>query len=375
MSRTRLLHYDRFENLVGEIRNYPEARHECGVDGTDGLTLTCFEDVSKGDHVSWMDPDTGEVRGQTVVSCVRRHTTSGRPLTEARCVNDVCELFSSDVTARRFENAALWAVMQHVLGGTRYVYAVMSTGPDYGFDYTSYSQSSGSGTDARYSFEFQDTSAREALAQVVDALGAEMLVTNYGYGSDVSRSIQLYRRYGIMVASQDVVRARFAYGHNISSVSREVLSDEVYTAIRAVGKDGITDTVYSSSALALWGRPPSAYQSGLQHRVGRYSNTSCESLSDLRREATIELARVSQPQVTYTFDLEDVGPLRLGDVVQVSDSTFGPAIALQGRITRIAKDLNREHNGAQVVVGTTPPRYIQVAFKSIADRTFTRRTS
>jgi NADPH-dependent curcumin reductase CurA len=108
--------------------------------------------------------------------------------------------------------------------------------------------------------------------------------------------------------------------------------------------------------------------------VGRYSNTSCESLEDLQREATAELARVSQPQVTYTFGLEDVGALRLGDVVQVKDPTFGPAVALQGRITKISKDLNREHNGAQVVVGTAPPSQIQVAFKSIANRTYTRRT-
>jgi hypothetical protein len=373
--RTRLLHYDRFERLVGEIRNYPEARHECGVDGTDGLTLTCMEDVSKGDHVSWKDPDTGEVRGQTVVSCVRRHTMAGAPLTEARCVNDICELFSSDVAARTFEDSHLQTIMQYILGGTRYRYSTMATGPDYGFDYKTYGQSSGSGTMARYSFEIPDTSAREALAQVVDELGAEMFVTNYGYENANGRSVLLYRRYGIMVASQDVVKARFTYGHNISSVSREVLSEEVYTAIRAIGKDGLTDTVYSTSALDLWGRPPNQYQSGLQHRVGRYTNTSCASLSDLQREATNELARVSQPQVTYTFDLEDVGALKLGDVVQVSDPTFGPAIALQGRITRISKDLNRERNGAQVVVGTTPPRYIQVAFASIANRTFTRRTS
>jgi phage minor structural protein len=208
----------------------------------------------------------------------------------------------------------------------------------------------------------------------VDELGAELYVDSFGYGSPAGRYVRLYRRYGIMAASHDVVKARFAYGHNISSVSREVLSDEVYTAIRALGKDGLTDTVYSSSALELWGRPPGRYQSGPQHRVGRYSNTSCESLEDLQREATTELARVSQPQVTYTFDLEDVGALRLGDVVQVKDPTFGPAVALQGRITKISKDLNREHNGAQVVVGTAPPSQIQVAFKSIANRTYTRRT-
>lgn len=374
MARTRLLHYDRFESLVGEIRNYPEARHECGVDGTDGLTLTCLEDVSKGDHISWRDPDTGELHGQTVVSCVRKHTMAGVPLTEARCVSDICELFSSDVTARTYEDEPLFYVMQHVLGGTRYAYAMMGTGPDYGFDYTSYNQSTGSGTLARYSFELPDTSAREALAQVVERLGAEMLVSRLVYGSSHDNSVHLYRRYGIMVARQDVVKARFTYGHNVSSVSREVLSDEVYTAIRAIGKNGLTDTVYSSSALAHWGRLPNDRQSGMQHRVGRYVNMSCASLSDLQREATNELARMSQPQVVYTFEIEDVGALRLGDVVQVSDPTFGPAIALQGRITRISKDLNRERNGAQVVVGTTPPRHIQVAFKSIAGRTFTRPT-
>lgn len=338
--RTRLQRLDRWGNKLGEVHDPLSAIHEQGVDGTDGLALTCFDDVGKGDHIRWRDEDTDQYFEHEVISARRVHAGPGRPVTEATCVNQVCELFDDDLTARTRAGYTVQQVMVDLLRYTRWTY---SDSGDF------------SGT---RTWEFDDTSVREAVSQVVETLGCEMVASS-------SRTITL--RSEIVSAS---VTGRFTYGRNMGTVTREVASDEVYTAVRAIGKDGITETVYNETALDTWGRPPRYSGGAKRHSYCRLVDSGCETISELRTLATQRLAEVSAPKVTYTCDIGDIGDRRLGDLLQVIDRGFTPELRMQARITRITKDLLGHSRGGQVVIGSKPPRYMEVAFKSIAGRTF-----
>jgi phage minor structural protein len=339
--RVRLNRLDRWGAKLGEVRDPLSAIHELGVDGTDSLSLDCFDDLQKGDHVRWRDEDTGQWFEHEVMDTVRTHDGAGRPVTRATCINHVCELFGDDVAAITYRDTSVAGVMGNLLRSTRWRYS--DTGEYAG----------------TYDFELGDTSVREAVAKVLETIGGGEMEATSG------RVIRFHRE----LASASVT-GRFTYGRDLGKVTREVSSEEVYTAVRAIGRDGMTETVYSNTALERWGRPPGAFQSGKQHRYCRLEAGDCADLAELRARATDRLAEVSAPKVTYTCDIGDIGPRRLGDLVQVVDATFDPELRMQARVTRITKDLLGGTRGGRVVLGSRPPRYMEIAFASIAGRTF-----
>ena len=342
---------DRWGNRLGPIHTPLSAVHEEGVDGTDCLTIETFDDLQKGDRIVWDDADTGTAHEHEVVETTRTHDGSGTPVTRATCMNSVCELFGDDLAARAYTNQTLSSIMGDVLRNTRWQY---HDSADF---------------QGRYSIEIGDTSVREAVAQIAEAVGAEMRATSTGSHPSAIRVIHFYREI-----RSSAVTGRFTYSRNMGRVVREVSADEVYTGVRGIGAQiqessaHYTDTVYSTSALTAWGRPDR--DGNKVHRVCRLSDSSCENTSAIRTKATDHLAQVCQPKVTYTCEIADIGNRRLGDLVSVVDTGFEPALRTEARITKITKDLLGKRRGGQLVIGSKPPRYMEVAFKSIAGRTF-----
>ena len=342
---------DRWGNRLGPVHTPLSAVHEEGVDGTDCLTIETFDDLQKGDRIVWDDADTGTAHEHEVVETTRTHDGSGRPVTRATCMNSVCELFGDDLSARTYTNQTLSQIMTDVLRNTRWQY---HDSPDF---------------QGRHTIELSDTSVREAVAQIAEAVGAEMRATSTGAHPSSIRVIYFHREI-----RSSAVTGRFTYSRNMGRVVREVSADEVYTGVRGIGAQvqgssaHYTETVYSTSALAAWGRPDR--DGNRVHRVCRLSDPSCESVSAIRVAAADHLAQVCQPKVTYTCEIADIGNRRLGDLVSVVDTGFEPALRTEARITSITRDLLGRTRGGRVVIGSRPPSYMRVAFESIAGRTF-----
>lgn len=342
---------DRWGNKLGPVHVPLRAVHEEGVDGTDCLSIETFDDLQKGDRVVWSDPDTEVTHEHEVVETTRTHDGTGSPITRATCMNSVCELFGDDFAAKTYTSQTLSQIMTDVLRNTRWGYVI------------------GDGLTGSFTVEIGDTSVREAVAAIVEAVGCEMRAFSSGSHPASQRFIRLDKQIRSGSAT-----GRFAYARSMGKVTREVSSDEVYTAVRGIGAQvsggstRYTETVYSTSALNSWGRPDGS--GNKVHRVCRLEDSSCTSVSAIRARATDHLAEVCQPKVTYTCEIADIGNRRLGDLVNVVDTGFEPALRTQARITRITKDLLGRTSAGQVVIGSTKPRYMEVAFKSIAGRTF-----
>ena len=341
--------FTRFGANLGTL-HITDARHVEDLDGTDELTVTCKEDLSKGDYLVWRDQQ-GNWREHIVDVPERWRDEDGTVYTTALCINSIAETWDDWVDEVR-PNGSAQVAMERVLASSRWSAGTCTQ----------------TGTAHR---TFYHKSVRESLQGIVETWGGELVTTISCDGTKVTgRSAAIVSARGNQSSAK-----RFTYTKDLLSIHRRVNSDNPKTRIYAYGRGeelddsgtygrriGIADVnggipyVEDTAATAIWGRYDAS--GNLMPAIGVFIDEECEDPATLKEEAIAYLQRVKEPSVTYEADVIDLAAfgreweeVALGDTVTIVDKRFSDeGLRLHGRISRLERDLL--DNDTKVTFGT-----------------------
>lgn len=315
-----------------------DAKHEEALDGTDKLTITCAEELSKGDRLVWFDR-RGVCHEHIVDEPRRTHDESGAPYTVATCINSIAELWD-DWVEDKVPSGTVAVALTAALQQTRWQVGTCDQ--------------PGSASRKLY-----HQSAREALADICETWGGEIETQITADGSGVAS-----RKVGIRAArGNQSSPKRFTWTKDLVSIERAVGSDNPKTRVYGYGKgvetdgggygrrltfgsvNGGRDYVEDATATRIWGHPDG--RGGIIPAVGSYVNEQCEDARQLLAETKAYLKEACEPKITYTADVVDLYAfgrswegVEVGDKVAVIDKGFcDGGIRLTGRVSKIDRDL------------------------------------
>ena len=360
--------FSRYEENLGRL-TLLAAEHSEGLDATDELTVTCYEDLIKGEYLVWRDLQ-GMWHEHIVDTLSRSHDDSGRPITTATCINSVNETWDDYITDKR-PRGTVTVALTSILADTRW-----EVGPCTQL--------------GEHSHTYYHKSVREGIAETVETWGGELLTVIDCDGSRVTR-----RRLAIVSArGNQSSHKRFTWTKDIISIARDFDGENPKTRIYAYGKGeeieetggygrriGIEDVnggipyVEDAAATAIWGHI--GPQGTVIPASGIYISEQCEDPQQLLDEALEYLDRAKEPRVTYTADVIDLYAfgrewegVGLGDLVTKEFSEDG--ITLQGRVSKIERDLLTDDTtvtfGTLVDAIATPWHDLQAKVASLSGR-------
>ncbi|WP_193786609.1 phage tail spike protein, partial [Bifidobacterium biavatii] len=345
--RFRLL--DRWGNPLGDLENVIRADRTQSVDGTDTLDITTTSTINKDERILIQDGMGRWLEYICTSSDVSR--SEGNPaITTAYCSNSIIELSRSYIAKTRNRDSNSVGCATNALDGTRWKVGRVEQGSLLHIANISMFR----------------MSSLEALQETCKTFGLE-IETQIELSQDGStvatRTVNLYNQRGRTVTTK-----RFEYGKDLTKVTRTVDADDVVTRLYGWGKgiektdeNGDTTGGYSrkitfadindgkeyvedDSLIAQWGIVgPDGTK---QHAVGQIQFADCEHPEELLRLTKEAFKTRSQPVLSYTADVialakagYDVEGTDLGDSVQIVDTTFTPALRVEGRVTKIEEDL------------------------------------
>ena len=329
MERTILHRYARNGNGMGHVA-YLSAMHAEELDGTDELTVRTRADLSKGDRLVWQD-ETGRWH-EHIVDSIERARGGGRPVTEATCINSFAETHGILCQGTKLTGTVA-ALLSAMLNGTRWL--------------TGSCDVTGS-----FTVETWHKSVHEAVSDLVAECGGEFeTVIAVNDAGVVSRTARIVSARG-----RSTIARQFAYGRNMTDVTKSVGSDDPVTAVMAYGAkldetstddyaERLSVTVTDASLIPAYGTP--GPDGTLGHTWAVYTDDACDDAAFLFEQAHRTLRNLSQPDVEYVYDLTGIdgaGRLSIGDAVSVVDDEFGVPVA--NRITRIERDLAGKTSGS-----------------------------
>lgn len=329
--------FNRWGDNLGRL-TVSAATHADALDGTDELSITCAEDLVKGDRVVWIDLQ-GVCHEHIVDTIDRVHDDDGAPETQAVCINSVNETWDDWLDDKR-PSGSVAVALASILADTRWEVGTCDQG----------------GTASR---TFYHESVREGLAGIVETWGGELetLIVHDG-ASIVSRRVGVRAKRGNQNSAK-----RFTWTKDLVSVKRSVASDNPKTRVYGYGKgvetegggygrrltfgdiNGGKDYVEDADATAVWGHPDGT--GGILPAVASYVNEQCEDAAQLLKETREYLSQVKEPKVTYTASVIDLYAfgrswegVGVGDDVAIIDKGFSAdGVRLHGRVSQIERDL------------------------------------
>lgn len=314
------------------------ATHTEALDGTDEIKVTCSDDVNKGDYIVWVDAQ-GKTHEHIVDDASRTHGEDGTLQTEFTGVNSIAELWD-DWTDDVRPSGQVATALARVLTGTRWAVGAC--------DVT-----------ASASVVLYHQSARESIAEILEAWGGELETTITTNGSSVvSRQVGVRKLRGNQSSPK-----RFTWTKDIKTITRTVSADNPKTRVYGYGKGVETDSgaygrrltfesinggkayVEDAAATKIWGHP-NASGTALPACTS-YVNEQCEDAAQLLKETKAYLAEVSEPKVSYEASVLDLYAFgrswegaAVGDRVAIIDKGFTEeGIRLTGRVSQIERDL------------------------------------
>lgn len=324
------------------------ASRDENLDGTDTLDLVTDRELAKGSRVLWRD-SMGLWHEWVAVSS-RLERSTGLPLYTTHYADAVSELSGFYIEDKRNRTASAAQCVAKALEGTRW-----STGRIEAGTLVSTADLS-----------FYHTNALQALQDVCDTFGLELFTTYEVEGSDFRVTRRLVNVVGRRGGT--TVTRRFTYGRDLEGIQRTIDSSDVITRLYGWGKGlAITDEdgdatggytrkisfrdinggkpyVEDEDALSRWGLPGADGRP--VHVSGDVDFPDCEDPAQLLDLTRRELERRTTPKVSYECDvaaLTQAGMgadgVAVGDQVHVVDTSFTPALRLEGRVTRIESDL------------------------------------
>ena len=329
--------FSRWGDNLGRL-TVSAAAHTDALDGTDELTITCAEDLNKGDRVVWVDL-FGDCHEHIVDTVERVHGDDGAPQTQAVCINSIAETWDDWLDDKR-PSGSVTVALASILDGTRWEVGTCDQG----------------GSASR---TFYHESVREGLAGILETWGGELetLIVHDG-ARIVSRRVGVRAKRGNQSSAK-----RFTWTKDLIQVTRSVASDNPKTRVYGYGKgvetesggygrrltfgsiNGGIDYVEDAEATDVWGHPDG--QGGVLPAVTSYVNEQCEDAAQLLEETRAYLEQVKEPKVTYTAEVIDLYAfgrswegVGVGDDVAIIDKGFSDeGVRLHGRVSQIERDL------------------------------------
>lgn len=351
--------FDRFGKPLGDIATVLEAIRTRAADGTDTLDITVIGEIGKDERIVFKD-SMGRW-AEYICQYPETERSTGRPVTTAYCSGSVSELSRTYIEDRRNRDATSVACAAKALDGTKWKTGTIQAGTS---THTA-------------DLSFYHTSAIDALDRVCDTFGLELSARIEVSGDRVSaRYVDLLEHRG-----QSVATRRFEYGHDLTSVKRTVDGDDVVTrlwcwgkGVEAAGEDGNATGGYGrkigisdvnggkpyidadASTLAQWGIIGA--DGKIHPAEGSYEDGDIDDPAKLLAAGKAYLAKASKPSVSYTADVETLGKagfdaagVDVGDDVQIVDTTFTPALRLEGRVLKIEEDLIGGPDATKITLG------------------------
>lgn len=339
---------DRWGNFIGRLSGVTSAVHTEALDGTDELTITCDDDLTKGERIVWFD-NRGDAHEHIVDEPQRTHDEQVAPVTTATCINSISSTWDDYVEDKRPSGNARTA-LDAIIAGTMWTAGSCDV-------------------QGNASHTFYHISVREALTELCDTWGGELETTITVSGAAVTERIVRIRALRGNQASPK----RFTWTKDIKKISRKVPSDGPKSRIYGYGKGVETESggygrrleiseanggipyVEDTAATAIWGHPDG--KGGIAPAVGTFVDEQCDDAATLLAETKAYLDSVKEAKASYTADVIDLEAfgrdwegVGIGDSVAIIDKEFSPeGIRIKGRVSQIKRDLLA--NEAQVTFG------------------------
>lgn len=215
-------------------------------------------------------------------------------------------------------------------------------------------------TTRKLEFDQYDTTTKRlrALAKTFDAelvYSVEML-----HDKPHRKLINFYKKYN----ADKIIRLE--YGTNVTKIKKTTNIENLATAIRSVGAEGITlsDYQYNDSRYIL--SSDGVLYDPIENERWRRNNASsggyivanyeseAKTKERLLEETIKQLKKRAYPEVTYEVDLDLIGAnILIGQMAEISDSEFNPAIAISARVTSVKRSFSKKNIGSVKISNVT----------------------
>lgn len=202
-------------------------------------------------------------------------------------------------------------------------------------------------------------SASKRIRQVAKHFGMELeYEIEEKDGKPFRKIINLKERIG---RDKDV---RLEYGREVSNIKRRSSIQNLATALRGHGADGITlqgysysdgrywvggDTIHDLKEGARWSRHADVAKGG-GYIVDTYESEA-KTQDTLFQETLAQLKKRAYPEVEYEVEFNELPEeVQKGDTVVIVDYTFKPALIIRGRVEEIKGSLSKQFYGDGSVV-------------------------
>lgn len=352
----QLFVFDRWDNFIRATDAITCTRIE-EVNGEDTLVFTTIESYEKGQRIVFQDGEG--VWHEHVVTEIEESREERYVLSTVTAEDSLCETLGDFIEDLRNQNTTASVALSKALSVTRWEQGATSAL-------------------GNASQNFYQMSARAAINAVAETWGGEIYKQIDAGTKGITR-----RRVSIVSRIGSNRYKRFEYRKDLTSIRREVNSDDVVTALYGYGSglaatddegnetggftrkitfgdiNGGKNYVADEEALEAWGRPDG--KGGKAHVFGTVEFSDCEDPKVLLSLTKEELPKRTVPSVTYTanvIDLQAAGfeyeGVALGDDVQIVDTAFVPALELQGRVLRIEWNY-RDPSQTVITLGNIQP--------------------
>ncbi|WP_314046378.1 phage tail spike protein [uncultured Granulicatella sp.] len=202
-------------------------------------------------------------------------------------------------------------------------------------------------------------SASKRIRQVAKHFGMELeYEIEEKDGKPFRKIINLKERIG---RDKDV---RLEYGREVSNIKRRSSIQNLATALRGHGADGITlqgysysdgrywvggDTIHDLKEGARWSRHADVAKDG-GYIVDTYESEA-KTQETLFQETLAQLKKRAYPEIEYEVEFNELPEeVAKGDTVVIVDYTFKPALIIRGRVEEIKGSLSKQFYGDGSVV-------------------------
>lgn len=307
------------------------------LNGEDTVDITTTFPLKEGYRLVWQDLNGSP--HEHVCQDPQGASAAGLPIYSDKALNSICELFGDYIEDKRPYGYSFQRALEVCLEPTRWEVGTVDQ--------------PGTVSDG---LTFYHTDCRSALNSILECGGELQTSITVGADGVTHRRVSILKHRG----EADGHR-RFSYGKDINSITRTEHWGAI-TACYGYGKGVETDTggygrkltfgdinggkdyVEDATALKTYGRPNG--KGGFAHVFGKYENSSCEDVQQLKDETQDYLDQHKTPGVTYEADVVDLVAMGrpwegvgVGDDTQMVDGSFEPTLRCQGRVTKQVIDM------------------------------------
>ena len=360
--------FDRWGNPIGDIPDVLKADRTRATDATDTLDITAIGEINKDERIVFKD--TMGRWAEYICQSNDTQRATGIPVTTAYCSNSISELSRTYIEDKRNRNANAAACLSKALEGTRWRPGTVETGT----------------TTTNTDLAFYHCSVLEAIQSIADTYGLEIETEIQPDPTNTriaTRIVHMVEHRGRKTATH-----RFEYGKDLVDITREVDATDVVTRLYGWGKgvqttdaDGETTGGYGrkldfadvndgkkyvedTNATQNWGIPgPNGEKLPSTDDV---EFGDCDDPAELLRLTKAELAKRTQPIVSYTANVAALGKAGLdpegvdiGDDIQIVDTSFPTPLRLEGRILKIEEDIVGDLADTTITLGNISQSYTQ----------------